>query len=45
MKLLDFRIELLKGGAKGSGERVALGEQRVPLGPEDAQIQLAIEKR
>ena len=44
VEFLDFGVELVEGGAKRAGQQVVLGEQRGPVGPEDAQIELAVEE-
>ena len=45
MKFVDLRRELVESGAQRSGQVVGLGKQGVPLWPEDAQIELAVEER
>ena len=45
MKFLDFGVEVVKGRAQTPGQVVALGQKGVPLGPEDAQIEFAVEER
>ena len=45
MKFLDFGVEVFKGRAQTPGQVVALGQKGVPLGPEDAQIEFAVEER
>ena len=41
----DFRVELVKGVAQRPGQLVVLRQEGVPLGAEDAQIQLAVKER
>jgi len=45
VKFLDFGVEVFKGRAQTPGQVVALGQKGVPLGPEDAQIEFAVEER
>jgi len=45
VQFLDFCVELVQGVAQGPGQEVGVGEQGVPLGPEDAEIELAVEER
>jgi hypothetical protein len=45
MKFLDCCVELVKGGPQRPGQEVALRQESVPLGPKDAQIEFAVEKR
>ena len=45
MQFLNCRVELVKGSAQGPGQMVVLRQQRIPLGPQDAQIELAVEER
>ena len=45
MKSLDFGIELIEGGAQRPGQVVGVGEQGIPLGPKDAEVELAVEER
>ncbi len=44
VEFVDFRVELVEGGAQRTGQLVVVGEQGGPLGPEDAQIELAVEE-
>src|SRR5215203_3080118 len=41
----DFGLEVVEGGAQRSGQVVGVGEQGVPLGSEDTEVQLAVEER
>ena len=45
MQFLDGVIKLVKGSAQGPGQVVALRQEGVPLGPKDAEIELAVEER
>jgi hypothetical protein len=45
VKFLDFGVEVVKGREQTPGQVVALGQKGVPLGPEDAQIEFAVEER
>src|SRR4029453_762600 len=45
MKFLDFDVELFEGSTERPGQVIAVGQERVPLRAEDAQIEFAVEER
>jgi hypothetical protein len=45
VEFLDFGIEMVEGVAQWSGQVVRVGQPGVPLGPQDAEIQLAVKER
>ena len=44
MEFADFGVEVIEGGAERAGQVVVRGQQRGPLGPQDAQVELGEKK-
>jgi hypothetical protein len=42
VEFLDFGIEMVEGLAQWPGQVVRVGQQSVSLGPQDAEIELAV---
>ena len=45
MEFLNFGIKLVEDEAKRARERVVVGKQRRPVGPENPEIELGVEER